>query len=359
MRNKKKWIVTAILLIIVLFIRLISSNPALTERYYSTGIYPYISAFFRWLFGWLPFSLGDILYGLTGAWILWKLWTDIKILFNGKFTGQLLVKKSLGTIDVVLIIYITFNLLWGINYNRQGIATQLGLTMGKYSTEELKIVNSILLQKVNETKSAVIRRGDTIFNKKEIFNRSVAAYDEVSKKFPFLQYYQQSIKTSMWGWLGNYMGFNGYYNPFTGEAQVNTTVPKFLQPYTTCHEMAHQLGYAKENEANFIGYLSASASKDTVFLYSVYLDLFLYADRNLYGIDSSAAKSFARQLLPEVKADIQQWRKFNLSHQSFVEPAIRWMYGKYLQSNQQPSGVLSYDEVTAFLVAYYRKFDTL
>jgi hypothetical protein len=79
----------------------------------------------------------------------------------------------------------------------------------------------------------------------------------------------------LWGWLGNYVGFTGYYNPFTGEAQVNTTVPKFLQPFTASHEVAHQLGYAKEMEANFVGYLAASHSTDTLFRYSVYLDLFL------------------------------------------------------------------------------------
>ncbi len=59
-------------------------------------------------------------------------------------------------------------------------------------------------------------------------------------------------------WLGNYLGFTGYYNPFTGEAQVNTTVPQFLLPNIALHEMGHQIGYAKEDEANFSAYLAAS-----------------------------------------------------------------------------------------------------
>jgi hypothetical protein len=258
-----------------------------------------------------------------------------------------------------LIIYIVFNLLWGINYNRQGIATQLALTMEKYSPQDLKTVNNILLQKINENKAAIEKDGPITLKNNEIFKRSAAAYTEVSKKYPFLQYQTASVKTSLWGWLGNYVGFTGYYNPFTGEAQVNTSVPKFLQPYTTCHEIAHQLGYAKENEANFVGYLAAAASKDTLFRYSVYLNLFLYADRNLYSVDSAAAKSLAHQLLPSVKADLKELSDFNRRHQNPVEPVIRWMYGKYLQSNQQPSGVLSYDEVTGFLIAYYKKYGEL
>ena len=152
------------------------------------------------------------------------------------------------------------------------------------------------------------------------------------------------------------MGFSGYYNPFSGEAQVNTTIPAFLLPFTTCHEMAHQLGYAKEMEANFVGYLTATASKDTFFRYSSYLDLFLYATREVGIYDSTYAKASIKQLLPEVKQDLLEERKFWMRHQNPVEPVIRWLYGNYLKANQQPRGMQSYNEVTADLIAYYKKF---
>lgn len=359
MKHKKNRILIGTLLILVLFIRLFSANALLTERYYSTRLYPYISTFFRTLTGWFPFSLGDLLYGLAVIWLIWKATANIKALIRNKITKQFFFKKLFTSIVVLLVIYIAFNLFWGINYNRQGIASQLGLTMEKYTPQDLKMVNNILLDKVNKNKAAIIRKGALPLTSNEIFKRSDIAYNEAYKKYAFLEYRNPSVKTSLWGWLGNYLGFTGYYNPFTGEAQVNTTVPKFLQAYTTCHEIAHQLGYAKENEANFVGYLAASSSKDSLVLYSVYLDLFLYADRNLYSVDSAAAKLFAQQLLPEVKADLKEVRDFNRRHQNPVEPVIRWLYGKYLQSNQQPLGVLSYDEVTGFLIAYYKKYGTL
>ena len=359
MMYKKKWFFVGCLLVLAVVIRLFSANPVVTEQYYSTGLYPYIGSFFRWLTGWLPFSLGDILYGIMAIWLLWKLIKGLKALFKKQLSWQVFYKKLSAIIIVLLIIYIVFNVLWGINYNRQGIAVQLDLKMEKYSPEDLKTISNILLQKVNESKAAIIKAPAVILSSKEIFKRSVEAYSLVSKKYSFLQYNNPSVKTSLWGWLGNYIGFTGYYNPFTGEAQVNTTVPKFLQPYTTCHEIAHQFGYAKEREANFVGYLAASASKDSMFLYSVYLDLFLYANRNLYAVDTAEAKSFARQLLPSIKNDLKELNDFYLKHQNPVEPVIRWMYGKYLQSNQQPSGVSSYDEVTGLLIAYYKKYNDL
>lgn len=359
MKHKKNWILIGTLLILVLFIRLVSANTSSVEQYYSTGLYPYISIFFRVLTGWLPFSLGDLLYGAAAVWLLWKVAINVKALLKNKITKQLFFKKLWLSVALLLAIYIVFNLFWGINYNRKGIASQLGLTMEKYTPQDLKTLNNNLLDKVNKYKAAIIRNGPSVLTSHEIFKGSLGAYDEAYKKYAFLQYRTPSVKISLWGWLGNYVGFTGYYNPFTGEAQVNTTVPKFLQPYTTCHEIAHQLGYAKENEANFVGYLAAASSKDSVFLYSVYLDLFLYADRNLYSVDSVTAKSLARQLLPEVKADLKELSDFNRRHRNPVEPVIRWLYGKYLQSNQQPSGVLSYDEVTGFLIAYNKKYGTL
>ncbi len=218
------------------------------------------------------------------------------------------------------------------------------------------MIDSVLLQKVNESKIALLTKNQIDNNSQQIFTEAVNAYKELGKKYPFLDYRGTAVKKSMWGWLGNYIGFTGYYNPFTGEANINTTVPAFLQPFTTCHEIGHQLGYAKENEANFVGYLAASASKDTSFHYSVYLDLFMYANRTLYNVDSGAAKNFSKQLLPEIKADMKEWKLFLLKHKNPVEPGIRWMYGKFLESNEQPSGVLSYDEVTALLIAYYKKY---
>ena len=119
--------------------------------------------------------------------------------------------------------------------------------------------------------------------------------------------------------------------------------------------MGHQLGYAKEDEANFSGYLAAANSHDTLFQYSAYLDLFVYANREVFYFDSTASEIAAKQLIPEVKADLLEWRRFNEQYRSFIEPAISWMYGKYLQVNQQPKGLRSYNEVIAMLMAYYKK----
>ena len=65
---------------------------------------------------------------------------------------------------------------------------------------------------------------------------------------------------------------------------------------------------------------------------------------------------YKKQLDTAVILDLKEWSDFNKKHTSIVEPIVRAIYGLYLQGNQQPEGVFSYDEVTGFIIAYYKKF---
>jgi Protein of unknown function (DUF3810) len=356
MKLRKPLFITLVLVVIALFIHIYSNDSTRVENQYTTGIYPSIARFLRNLFGWLPFSIGDVLYGLVIIWLIWKIVYAIKAVFKKQVTGQNFSKAALKAFHILLITYILFNAFWGINYNRIGIADQLQLKTDNYELADLKMINGLLIEKTNAAKQSLVKRNIQYPSNSRLFSKVQEAYLQAESVYPFLHYHPVSLKPSVWSWVGNYMGFTGYYNPFTGEAQVNTLVPKFLQPFTSCHEVAHQLGYAKEMEANFVGYLVASTSQDTLLQYSVYLDLFMYSNRNLFMIDSVAAKAFGKQLIPAVKADLKEWKSFNKKYRNPIEPVFRWIYGKYLEGNQQPQGVLSYDEVTGFIIAWYKKY---
>ena len=343
----------------VIIVKFAANDPSWVEKNYSNNIYAGFSHFLRGLFGWIPFSLGDMLYLGAILWVVWKVIKLFKLLITRRISWLWIKKEGVKILFISLIIYIIFNLFWGLNYNRQGIAGQLNLQVMKADTAELKQLQFLLLQKVNESKQALVNFPTPYPTTKQMFTRAANCYRQVEKVYPFLHYNRSSVKSSLYGWWGNYLGFTGYYDPFTGEAQVNTTVPAFIQPYTTCHEIAHQLGYAKEEEANFVGYLAVMASNDTLFHYSAYLDLFVYTNREVYFIDSSAAKRAAMQLSPEVKKDIKEWREFLHRHKNPFEPVIQWIYGNYLRANKQPHGMSSYNEVVIDLIAYYKKFGVI
>ncbi len=356
MKVKTKPLISLALLVISVLIHIYSNNKLRVETGYSTHFFVNFSQSLRSILGHTTVSIGDILYGGTFLLILWYCGRAIIFILKRKKWKIYGLNLWINMVNLLCLLYIIFNIFWGINYNRKGIAWQLGLSVTAYNTAELRNINSLLVQKINLSKTSLMHQPVVYPTNAQLFVMVDNGYKNVSILYPFLKYKPVALKSSLWGWLGNYTGFTGYYNPFTGEAQVNTTVPKFSQPFTACHEVAHQLGYAKEMEANFVGYLAAASSSDTLFHYSVYLDLFSYANRNLYFIDSASAKQYSKALSPGVVKDIKEWVAFNRAHQSPLEPIIKWLYGKFLQGNQQPQGLLSYDEVTGFIIAYYKKF---
>jgi hypothetical protein len=243
-----------------------------------------------------------------------------------------------------------------LNYNRKGIASDIGLEVKPYQQEDLLAVMHTLIDRLNALDSTGRMDRASLSRKRTLFREAVTAYDSLSHHHSGIGYFVKSVKPSLYSYLGNYLGFTGYYNPWSGEAQVNTTVPLFVQPFTTCHEIGHQLGYAKENEANFAGYLSAKSSPDPAFRYSVYFELYTYSWYYLYQQDSVLSKQLNEQLPLGVKKDYKELREFLRKHRNPVEVVIDKLYGQYLRANQQPSGKLTYNEVVAWLIAYYKKY---
>jgi hypothetical protein len=362
MENKGKkwgWKKIAILSGFAILLKILSLFPFFIENYYSSGLYFFISSFLRTITGIIPFSVGDIFYTLFVLWIIVRLYKTSRATLKRSITRESFSDSLQRTIAIILWIYILFNLLWGLNYERLGIAYQLQLQPGTYNRDELKTLTHELIDKTNRSRKQL---GDSSFiypSNREIFAQAKQAYKVAEEKYPFLHYSSFSVKSSMYGTFGNYFGFLGYYNPFTGEAQVNVTVPSFLIPFTTCHEMAHQLGYGSEDEANFAGYLAAKSSKQNVFQYSVYFELFAYANRELFWRDSITAKENYRLLDTLVKKDIKTYRKFIMDYQNKIEPIISMLYGEYLKANNQPKGINTYNEVVAWLIAYRKKYGEL
>lgn len=343
----RSWI---ILLICVVLIRLSTLEPQWVEKYYSRGIYPLISKGLRTLTGWLPFSLGDLIYIAAGLWLIRQVLLWVKTGRRKEITWPWAQQLISNYIRIFLWIYLVFNGLWGLNYNRTGIAGQLGLELHDSSSAGLYALSGVLIQKTNNCRPALPAAG---------FQRSAAAakqaYESVQVKYPFLNPAPQSLKASLFGVVGNYLGYSGYYNPFSSEGQVNMSVPGFLVPFVACHEMAHQAGYAKESEANFVGFLAARESRDSAVLYSTYFNMFLYANRELSYLDSTAAKENMKALSPAVREDIRQYRAYLQRYDSPLGAMVDVLYNQYLKLNEQPAGQRSYNQVVLWLMAYYRK----
>ena len=335
----------------ILLMKLVAENPAFIERYYSNGIYPFISSFFRIILGWIPFSVGDLLIAF-GLFIFIRF---LVRLIKARFKN--FIPKMIHFTAILSVIYFCFYLFWGLNYYREPLAKNLKYQQQKYTTEQLQKVTEHVISKLNEYQYK-ITKNDTLkvnnpYSQKEMYTMALVGYDHLSKDFPQLKYQHASVKSSLMSLLQTYNGTSGYLNPLTGEAQVNDRIPKTSYPTTTCHEMAHQIGFAAENEANFVGFLAANYNDDIYFKYASYRMAFGYCISELRKRDRELSKELWGKVNKGIAKDFNASYQFWQQYKNPFEPLVKKGYNAYLKANKQSKGIDSYSYVVDLFISYF------
>ena len=350
MSKLKKYLLPFSFIVLIGINSILKRIPEFVETYYSNGLYIGISKLNRYVFGWLPFSVGDILYSLILLYIIRWFWLNKGRLIKDfkNFMLEILTAFS--------IIYFAFHLFWAFNYYRQPLHKSLGIE-SNYTTEQLVNTISLLIDKSNAIHSK-LESNDTLkieipFTKSEILTKVSNGYDNLSEKFPQLDYSPTSIKTSLYSLPLTYMGFSGYLNPFTNEAQVDKLIPKYKFPTTASHEAAHQLGYAAENEANFIGALAAVNNDNLYFNYSGYTFMLRHCLGELYKRDPEKYELQIKTIRKGILKNYREVRQFWNDYENLLEPLFKTSYDSFLKSNNQAKGIEGYSYVVALYVNYF------
>ncbi|SKB40071.1 Protein of unknown function [Salegentibacter holothuriorum] len=352
MKKKGLYFLAFLLPVQIVFIIFLAGYPELVENWYSRLLYPQISKLMRYGHGFLPFSLGDLLYTFFGILII--LWIIKR--FQQKFRNPRF--WLIDTLAVLSVVYACFHIFWGFNYYRLPLHETLEIEKD-YTTEELYSLSEILITESNKLHKQ-LTDNDSVsvvipYSKDEIFKKTIAGYANISKDYPELTYKGESLKRSLYSIPLSYMGFNGYLNPFTGEAQVNTQIVSYKIPTTASHEIGHQLGFAKENEANFIACLSTMNHPDSYFRYSGYTFALRYCLSELYRRDPEKFESLKAKINPGILENYREVEDFWLAHQNPFEPIFQAFYNRFLIVNNQADGMKSYSYVVALLVNYFSK----
>ncbi|MFS4415752.1 DUF3810 domain-containing protein [Maribacter sp. 2307ULW6-5] len=347
-----KTIIALSLLPQFLMVQWLSKHPEWIERHYSEGAYPIISKAFRSLYGWVPFSVGDVVYTLLillGLGYVYRHWRYIKA-HKGVFVRDLLMVCSL--------LYFTFYMAWGLNYFRAPLKTKLGLTENT-EWEALVDFTEKLIAKTNAEQEQLA--GDSLqkvvlpYTQEEMFGKTLQAYATLSQRYPFLTYEAPSIKTSLYSTALTYMGYAGYLNPFTNEAQVNARLPAFRFPVVAGHEIGHQLGYSAENETNFIGYLVTANNKDPYFKYAAHAYALGYCLNDIRRADEARFETLWPTLNAGVQENFREMSHFWQRYENPMEPVFKSIFNSFLKANKQPEGLRSYNAVVSLLVAHHQE----
>ncbi len=318
-------------------------------RFYNHYIFYPFQTFRIILLGWLPLSIGDVLYVLGGLMLLITIvrWIRFVVKF-GTYKSEL-AASVLNTINTVLFVYCLFSIGWGANYAKAPLRDYWGLKTPlqqdraeRRKTDSIALIafNQFLVDKLNSCAPAY-----RTLSFAEINARSKRYYRTLTNSN--VRMHGLDVKRSLFGYFMERMAIDGYYNPFTGEGQVNSNVPRFMMPFTVCHEMAHQAGIAAEGDANLMAYALGTATNDTAFNYSAYLNIWLYANTRLYRRDSVSAKKFEAQLNQLTKAHIDTLEELSKKYNNEVSMYGTELYDGYLKMQNQKEGIRSYGNVAS------------
>src|SRR5207253_1185486 len=103
------------------------------------------------------------------------------------------------------------------------------------------------------------------------------------------------------------LGILGVYIPFTGEPNIDMEAPAFALPFDVSHEMSHQRGFTREDEANFLAWLVGRDAVDVDFRYSSAFFAQIYVARALRDAAPDRWRTLHARVPPGVLADAQHW----------------------------------------------------
>ncbi|CCG53052.1 Probable transmembrane protein of unknown function [Flavobacterium indicum GPTSA100-9 = DSM 17447] len=349
---KRKYFLPVFLLFQILLVKILAFFPGFIENYYSRGLYPVLSRSFRFLLGWIPFSVGDLLYFLLIFFILKWIWKSRQGFFTNWKANGLTILRFLS------VLYFLFHVLWGFNYYRTPLHEKLQIDK-EYSYQQLLQLTHQLVVKTNALQKQIEK--DTTkavfyaYSEAEMYALAPKGYNKLTTRFPDFKYSNSSIKSSLLSLPLSYMGFGGYLNPFTNEAQVNDRKPKYTSPLTISHEMGHQMGIASESECNFIGFMAAISHDDLYFQYSAYSFALNYCLYNLEMMKEGSSLSFKSLINKGVLQNFKESKRFWQQHQTPINDFFEYFYDHFLKLNQQKDGMESYSKFVGLLLNYNLK----
>lgn len=332
--------------------------PSWIEHYFSRGLNHYFVQCLSHLTGWLPFSLLELgIFTLTIYTLIHIVYGIRGILKFPNTCKKQLIHCFIHTLQLICILWISFFLGWGLNYSRQDLEVTLNLKASETPREDLVNLYAYLTTQANNLRPHVSEdaKGYMIIDGgfSSVKERTSTAYHELSKRYSLFSGSYGKPKFLLISPLMNYTGITGIYSPFTAEANINIAILDQSLPVTMLHEMAHQRGFAKEAECNFIAFLACQAHPDADFKYSGYLLAIAYTSQALAKVDYHSLLTLNSRLSQEVMLDITHNNTFWQQYEGPIEKTSSSVNNSYLKVNGVESGTANYGEVVNLLLSYY------
>ncbi len=319
----------------------------------------YISGFFRFLFAQisniLPFSLAEACLILIPVFLFFIIRYVWKYRCN---SHRATVVTLICTFSIASMFLSSFVLTFSAGYRGSELEDKLGIEAVEIDKNDLYNSAEYLIKEINELSSRIEYDEEKFsvmpYSFSEMNKKLIEAYDDFGEKYDFIHNFYSRLKPVMLSEAMSYAHITGIYTFFTGESNINIKFPDYTIPYTAAHELAHQRGIAREDEANMMAFLISMESDDDYIKYCAYVNMYEYVANALYKADRSLFKKadakLSKDVYNEQVAYSRFFKKYSKSVTSQISGAVN---NAYLQS-QGTEGKKSYGMVVDLTVAYFK-----
>lgn len=299
-----------------------------------------------------PFSLIEVLVLSLPLILALVIWRSVRAFSEG--CG---VRFILNIASVILLVYSGHLIALGIGYKTTSISEKMGISEVEVNEENLSEVMTLLRDEINELSPLVSRNEKGVFESGygfyELSEKICAAYDGFYEKYGFPKPFSSRVKGVYHGNLMSYLEITGIYTYVTGEANVNTAFPDYDVVFTSAHEMSHQRGVLRENEANFAAYVVCAESDDVNLRYSVALTMYEYISSALYRTNYERYREIALGLCDGAWDDMAASREVIQKYSDTIIGKISNKVNDIFLKSNGTAGVVTYGRVVELVVAYY------
>ena len=316
---------------------------------------PFVRGFLATLTGWIPFSLAEFLLLMVPFIVIAIVVFGLKR-YSSSWRDVLIF--SLTILSVAAYVFSTFTLGFVPAYRGSRLDKKLGLEKQPVSADELRDTTYAVLEELTAIESEIGFKSDGFsvmpYSYEELNDKLMDAYDVACEKYDFIPKLHSRVKRIMLSEPMTYTHISGVYTFFTGEANINTNFPDYTLPYTAAHELAHQRGIAREDEANFVAFLVCKESDDVYIRYSAYLNMYEYLRNALYAANPDYYTETYYSVPVNCRKEMTAYSKFfDKYRENVIEEVSESVNDTFLTINGT-EGTRSYGMVVDLAVAYYK-----
>ena len=356
----KKYIPTPALVALCLFlvsgiIYLIAIKSAPFADFINRTVGTAVRALLATASAWMPFSFFELMIIL--ALPLCVILVILLVKLNP--TKEKRVRSVISFLSLISLVLSSYVFTLGVGYRTTPLSESIGIEdVGNIDKSELYNVTERVLGEVNSLAPTLdCKNGESVmpYTLGELSSHLCSDFESLADVYPVISTFKGRVKPVLFSTVMSDAGITGIYSFFTGEANVNIEYPHYNLPFTAAHEMAHQRGIARENEANFVAFLVCIGSTDGYIRYSGYLSMLEYLLGALYSADKELYREIYSRIDARAIDDMRASNAVTLAHKdSFLNKLNDKLNDNYLKANGT-AGVVTYGYVVRLTVGYYRQ----